>query len=71
MKRYIHEFQKHLNRQLELLKESSILPENQELIRDFYHHNLAKDISVPQMVRQVQTLRMAAKQFAYRALFFI
>jgi len=62
MRKYIHPYEKDLEREINRVKEAQISDENRALIMRFYDHNLAQGISKPRLLRQMITLRMTAKQ---------
>jgi hypothetical protein len=62
MEKYIHPYERNLERQIEMVKQSSLLKKNKEAILKFYQHNLAQGLSPPRLLRQTSVLRITAMQ---------
>ncbi len=60
MKKYLHDFDRQLERQLALLESDQISPKNKETIRSFYNYKFSMGIGVPRLIRIIGTLRIAA-----------
>ncbi|MBN1941490.1 MAG: phage integrase N-terminal SAM-like domain-containing protein, partial [Candidatus Diapherotrites archaeon] len=61
MKPNIHDYDRNLEREIKNLKSSEILEHNKELILEFYRYNFSRDISKPRLMRQINSLKQAAK----------
>ena len=61
MKFYIHDYDRNLEREIANLKGSEVSEHNKKLILDFYSYNYSRDISKPRLMRQINSLKYAAK----------
>lgn len=62
MKKYIHNYNRHLERELTLLSQSEIPIQNKELILSFKDHNFVSGHSIPRLLRQCSVLRLVSKK---------
>ena len=61
MKSYIHNYDRNLEREIINLKSSELSEHNKKLVLDFYNYNYSRDISKPRLMRQISSLKFAAK----------
>ncbi|MBI5554054.1 MAG: hypothetical protein HY917_04935 [Candidatus Diapherotrites archaeon] len=61
MRKYLHDYDHILQRELRLLDELKTSPRNKELILDYYNHKLSMGISLPRLIRILGSLRFTAK----------
>lgn len=62
MRKYIHDYNRYLEREITLLNNAEIPVQNKELILEFKDHNLVSGISVPRLLRQASVLRLVSQQ---------